>query len=204
MGFANMDNSLALEFDTWYDASLQDLYNNHCSVQSRGPVNPNGAHHMYSLGDSSNIPELEDGNIHTVQIVYDPIFNEAFLHPALCVQYRSCGLLQSMTQLGTLYKEGDFPNGLGTMSVYIDSFTAPVFIAPVMMHTVLSLTAGNATVGFTAATGDVQWQVHDVFNWVFCAGTSQLQSAGPQGLFGTPPVPKPTSLPPPSCVRLLD
>ncbi|KPK75981.1 MAG: hypothetical protein AMJ79_08845 [Phycisphaerae bacterium SM23_30] len=68
-------NSVAVEFDTWdnsgYPFYFPDGGNNHISVQSRGTM-PNDPNHDYSLGSTSTIPDLSDGNVHTVKITYVP------------------------------------------------------------------------------------------------------------------------------------
>lgn len=37
IGYAGLNNSVALEFDTWYDVGLSDLYNNHIALQTAVP-----------------------------------------------------------------------------------------------------------------------------------------------------------------------
>jgi hypothetical protein len=84
-GGAGLGNSLAVEFDTWWnDPALQgfedrhDPNGNHISVQTRGTA-PNSADHQYSRGSTTAIPNLSDGNIHTVTITYVPGTMRIFL-----------------------------------------------------------------------------------------------------------------------------
>jgi hypothetical protein len=87
-------NSLAVEFDTYRNYvptdpySVNDPNDNHISVQSRGTA-PNAVQHAYSLGTTTNIPLLSDGQIHTARIRYGSGSLDVFLDnlstPALVV-----------------------------------------------------------------------------------------------------------------------
>ena len=63
-----------MDFDTYENYSQsEDPNNNHISIQSRGKI-ANTSHHRFALGCASNLPiTLNDGNIHSVTIVYDCI-----------------------------------------------------------------------------------------------------------------------------------
>jgi hypothetical protein len=76
MGYAGIANSLAVEFDTWDNNEsghflLRDPDDNHVSVQTRGTAK-NSEFKGCSLGLTPNLPELSDGEIHTVKIEYVP------------------------------------------------------------------------------------------------------------------------------------
>lgn len=68
LGYDSLPNSLAIEFDTWYNRGI-DTNSMHVSVQSRGRE-PNSVEMRYSLGMNSQIPNLEDSAEHTVRITY--------------------------------------------------------------------------------------------------------------------------------------
>jgi peptide-N4-(N-acetyl-beta-glucosaminyl)asparagine amidase len=85
LGYEGIPNSLAVEFDTWWnDLALLGFENrndpngNHISVQTRGTA-PNSADHLYSRGTTTAIPNLSDGNVHTVTITYLPGTMRIFL-----------------------------------------------------------------------------------------------------------------------------
>lgn len=68
--------SLAVEFDTAQNTPEQlpggpDPSGNHVSVQTRGRL-ANSANHRFSLGATSDIPNLADGQFHTIRIRYMP------------------------------------------------------------------------------------------------------------------------------------
>src|SRR5579871_4879192 len=74
IGYAGIDNSLAIEFDTYQNSELGDPNANHVAVQSCG-TNPNTSNHLAgcTLGIQA-MPgiNLTDGNVHTVILQYDP------------------------------------------------------------------------------------------------------------------------------------
>lgn len=80
--------SIALEFDTYHNAELGDPNNNHLSVHTRGPIG-NSAEEIYSLGSTTVIPNLSDGQVHTALVSYRPgtfsVFVDDLTTPALVV-----------------------------------------------------------------------------------------------------------------------
>ena len=78
MGYGGIQNSLAVEFDTYYNEEYMDRYENHVSVNTRGFRYPNNASHSYSLGATTDIADLTDGQ-HVARIVYSPTFDEEAL-----------------------------------------------------------------------------------------------------------------------------
>ena len=63
LGYGGINNSLAVEFDTYHNYQEVDPYENHVSIHTRGWRHPNNASHMYSLGETNNVPDLTDGLI---------------------------------------------------------------------------------------------------------------------------------------------
>lgn len=100
LGYAGVPNSLAVEFDTFGNAETRDPNGNHLSVQTRGTL-PNSAHHDFSLGAATTIPELADGGIHTVFLLYVPgvmlVFLDDFAAPQLVLPVDLAGLLNLTT-----------------------------------------------------------------------------------------------------------
>jgi hypothetical protein len=64
MGYGGINNSLSIEFDTYFNYEENDPYENHISIQTRGWREPISEDHVYSLGHTNNIPDLTNGMIH--------------------------------------------------------------------------------------------------------------------------------------------
>lgn len=72
IGYGNIPNSVAIEFDTWNngpDNHNGDPNGNHISVHTRG-AEPNSSDHAYALGATTIIPNLSDGVVHHATIRY--------------------------------------------------------------------------------------------------------------------------------------
>merc|ERR1712100_982885 len=55
MGYGGIPNSLAVEFDTWYNPEMGEPYENHIAVHTRGWRRPNSANHSYALAHTVSI-----------------------------------------------------------------------------------------------------------------------------------------------------
>lgn len=75
LGYGGLKNALAVEFDTWFNHEQLDVYENHISVHVSGDQDAVQANHTCTLGSTSNILDLTDGD-HSVRIVYDPTLDE--------------------------------------------------------------------------------------------------------------------------------
>lgn len=89
LGYDGIPNSLAVEFDTSLNADdLGDPNGNHISVHTRGTA-PNSANESFSIGSTTSIGLLADGNSHTVKIEYAPdtlsVFLDDLVTPVLTV-----------------------------------------------------------------------------------------------------------------------
>ena len=87
----SIPDCLAVEFDTWYNRNLDDPDGNHISLQPVGP-SPDGYSEFFqslSLGSTSSIPDMSDGNLHTARISYEPgvlrVYLDDLATPALTV-----------------------------------------------------------------------------------------------------------------------
>ena len=185
LGYAGIPNSLAVEFDTFQDASNSDPNANHVAVQSCGAslnspdhTNPPpiGTGCLVGAGiNSSSIPHLgvtctsgpcKDGAIHEVVIEYDA--------PA------------SGTGNGTLTVWID-PAFVGTTHTPVSTAVKAINALPYNINNIQSTPGLNsAWVGFTASqTSDPQAQ--DILAWEFSPhAASQVQQQIPPG--GTPAI----------------
>jgi hypothetical protein len=92
LAYDGIANSVAIEFDTWKNdwgtPEEQDPDGNHVSVHTNG-TGPNDYRETFSIGRTSPIPNLKDGNIHWVRILYAQgsltIYVDDFTTPALQV-----------------------------------------------------------------------------------------------------------------------
>lgn len=196
MGYGGIQNSIAIEFDTWYNPEHLDSYENHVSVQTRGWRRPNSANHSFSLGSSVQVPVLVDSDdvydgtskakpysrsmfgggqdgvpasrdgTHIARIRYTPVFDEDAL---LNGRFTATGHTSLFLENGEFERGGlsDWGNGIGTLSIYIDDLTTPMMSIPLNLASTLHLHHGRAWVGFTASTGEKTWQVHDILKWSF-------------------------------------
>lgn len=176
LGYAGMENALAIEFDTWYNSEDGDPYQNHVSFQTNGEGKV-GCHHKYSIGSTNDIPDLADGRMHTVKIKYQPNVDIA--------SYFTRSRIRSATDIWqtpiiankhtTKYWNKDSSKyRMGQLSIYFDENPQPVMEVPINLAGTLGLdiseTYGSedqmakAWVGFTASTG-VAFQRHEIFDW---------------------------------------
>ena len=94
IGYNGIANSLAVEFDTLqnppeeFGGELGDPNDNHISVQTRGTL-PNSADPTFSLGSTTTLPLLADGNVHKAKVAYMPgtltVFLDDLTSPVLTV-----------------------------------------------------------------------------------------------------------------------
>jgi Legume lectin domain/Bacterial lectin/PKD domain len=77
----SIPNAFAVEFDTWQNASVNDPNGNHISLQPAGPSPDQFTEHLHatSLGFTTTIPNLSDGNAHDVRLTYEPGLLQVFV-----------------------------------------------------------------------------------------------------------------------------
>ena len=97
LGYHELPNSLAVEFDTWWNPEYGEPSENHVSVHSRG-TQPNNAGPDGQLGPSAALPSFKDGELHRVRLVYVPgrldVFVDDMTAPKLSVDVDLANLLQ--------------------------------------------------------------------------------------------------------------
>lgn len=70
IGYGGIENSVAIEFDTWYNPGTSDLFRDHIAIHTNGRSN-NKANGNTHLG----VPRkhnLADGRVHYVKVAYYP------------------------------------------------------------------------------------------------------------------------------------
>jgi len=123
LGYHDMPNSVAIEFDTFQSGTcdagnVSDPNGNHVSIHTRGQL-PNSAEESASIGSNTTLGNISSGTAQTCRIDYIP-------------------------------GQG---GGNGTLMVYVVDMTTPKVTASINLATTLALNSGKAWVGFTAATG---------------------------------------------------
>jgi hypothetical protein len=151
MGYGGIDNSIAFEFDTWYNSELGDIYQNHVAVHTMGTEknNPSSRSRLVSTTD---VPDLADGNVHTVRMRYETWMDaDSLLDPSYLIGHNSLGWIAS---------------GAGTLKLWIDDLDRPILTFPLNLGNILALTEGRAWLGFTASTG-LAMQNHYIHSWSY-------------------------------------
>lgn len=162
LGYDSISNSIAVEFDTFYDYEALDPYENHISVHTRGRL-PNSVNHTFSIGETSSVPDLTNGKIRA-RIVYEPVLHQELL---LKPSFTSSAYLQELLESQS---EGCHPwrtTGLGLLKVYIQNMEDPALIVPLHLQATVETNRGRAWVGFTASTSVDHSQTHDILSWNF-------------------------------------
>jgi hypothetical protein len=163
MGYGGIQNSIAFEFDTWWNPINGDLFDDHVSIQSRGPLLPNESGQSARLVMARNI-SLADGKEHISKIVYFPYINYDY------VDYFS-----AVENLRAFILDNEENRRVGTLVMWVDEIpknstdtsARPILAIPINLSSVLDLREGTAWAGFTASTGR-QFQKHDIISWKFC------------------------------------
>ena len=73
LGYGGVGNSMAVELDTFFNdwPGVDDPNDNHVSIHTGG-TGANTADEVASLGASTSIPNVSDGQVHAIRIVYVP------------------------------------------------------------------------------------------------------------------------------------
>ncbi|KAL4175222.1 hypothetical protein KRP22_000191 [Phytophthora ramorum] len=157
LGYGGLQNALAIEFDTWFNPELLDVYENHISVHVSGNGGVLQADHTHSLGSTSNLPDMTE-DTHIVRITYKPNLDESMLFDEA---------FTASTLAGNFFSTGAWRSGIGLLVVYLDDMNSPVLTVPLRIENTLELFHGRAWVGFTGATGEHAWQTLDIMSWDF-------------------------------------
>ncbi|DAZ99469.1 TPA: hypothetical protein N0F65_001654 [Lagenidium giganteum] len=186
MGYEGLDNSLAIEFDTWYNTEYPDSFYDHVGIYSRGVA----ANTMLDDARLSAIAlhDLADGRIHVVKIRY---YNE--------IKYEYAPYFSATAKTVDFIKDISEGRRMGTLLVFMDDGIAsdtPLVAIPINLAAALRLNSDEAyvvsnenedllgdstddcgTQGFTASTGK-SWQKHDILGWYYCTQPPCLDEYG--------------------------
>jgi len=172
LGYGGIKNSLAIEFDTWwneeYEAKLGGA--GHISINTRGHL-MNNASHEFSMA-ALPFASVRNSYVKTVVVKYTPqSFSLESVHEDVIDNDRllasTPGHLLSTRNLWP-YLSSD---NIGILEIFVDNLEAPLISIPIDLSKVLHSPDGRAFVGFTSSTAEY-FQVHDVLQWYFCEGPS--------------------------------
>ena len=147
LGYDGINNSLAVEFDTFYNPELLDVYENHVSVHSNGWRRPNSAHEEASFAATARIPDLATfpdplRTVRLVRVTYDPVFDPSLARgDAFAASPKVAEFFTNADFAGGGLP--DFGNGLGTLSVYVRRVFFLFSLAQIGVVRVDSMTGGH-------------------------------------------------------------
>eukprot|EP00588_Corethron_pennatum_P010231 CAMPEP_0194273704 /NCGR_PEP_ID=MMETSP0169-20130528/6988_1 /TAXON_ID=218684 /ORGANISM="Corethron pennatum, Strain L29A3" /LENGTH=173 /DNA_ID=CAMNT_0039016735 /DNA_START=154 /DNA_END=671 /DNA_ORIENTATION=+ len=139
LGYGGIENSLAVEFDTYYNYEDMEPYENHVSIHTRGGNERNSPAQNCSLGYTNSIQDLTNGII-SVRIRYIPIFDMNVLNASS---------FQASSHVTSFLQNGGWKSGIGLLHVYVQNLFDAVLVVPLNLDSTINLHAGRAAVGFT-------------------------------------------------------
>lgn len=172
IGYAGINNSIAIEFDTWWNQDYEPKLGGagHVSINTRGHLD-NDASHEYSMA-SRAYEEVRSSLVKTVIVKYTP---ERFTLESVNEDVIDNDRLLASTP-GHLYSTPNLfqflnSKSVGKLEVFIDDLEVPRITIPLDLGKVLHAPDGRAFVGFTSGTAEY-YQTHDVLQWYFCEGSN--------------------------------
>ncbi|KAG1701991.1 hypothetical protein DVH05_010481 [Phytophthora capsici] len=159
MGFTGLKNSLAIEFDSWFndDSTGGDVFYDHVAIYSRGQSSNSDTERARI--SAAAVHDLADGKVHVVKIRYYPE-----------LKYEYVPYFSATTNLPKFIKDISEGRRVGTLLVFMDDGITndkPILAIPINLAATLRLDSDEAFVGFTASTSS-SWQRHDILGWYYC------------------------------------
>ncbi|KAE9082017.1 hypothetical protein PF010_g21762 [Phytophthora fragariae] len=159
MDFTGLQNSLAIEFDTWFnDENVgDDVFYDHVAIYSRGQSSNSDSESARI--SAAAVQDLADGKVHIVKIRY---YTE--------LKYNYLSYFSATANLPKFIKDVSEGRRVGTLLVFMDegiTTDTPILAIPINLAATLRLDSDEAFVGFTASTSS-SWQKHDVLGWYYC------------------------------------
>jgi hypothetical protein len=154
LGYGGIMNSVAVEFDTWYNYALNDYFEHHIAIQTGGLKANNPKHNgLYKIAYAVHGPVFTDGFTHICRIRYDPVIQRSHLQdPAFNAGSAVWGMLN---------------NGSGAIQIFIDDLHRPLLVAPIKLNDIITLQNNTfAYVGITSSTGQ-SYQTVDITSFSY-------------------------------------
>ncbi len=180
IGYSGINNSVALEFDTY--TNPWDPNNNHIALQGCGAGLPNSAdHNAFTVSSQTRNCSvgLSGGTVST--LITNPVTSAALAANQVAVNLAD----GNVHQVVVVYNGPNEPTP-NLLQVFLDpaynpgtrtpvAGSIPVFSGTVDMTTLVNLIDGtNAYVGFTSATGSA-FERHELMAWTFTPHTTVTQ-----------------------------
>ncbi|RLN73354.1 hypothetical protein BBJ28_00011893 [Nothophytophthora sp. Chile5] len=176
MGFVGLQNSLAIEFDTWFndDSTGNDVFYDHVAIYSRGQ-DANAATESARISAAA-VHSLADGKVHAVKIRY---YTE--------LKYEYVPYFSATTNLVKFIKDVSEGRRVGTLVVFMDEGIAsdtPLLAIPINLAAALRLDSDEAFVVRSERPVDrSSWQKQDVLGWYYCTKPPCLDQYGSEMTF---------------------
>merc|ERR1712070_408530 len=174
LGYGGIENSFAIEFDTWWNEQIEPNQgmSGHISVHSRGNTS-NSANHSFSLG-SIAVPSMLSSLVKTVVIKYTPgNFTLESVNEDVIDNDRTSVMSPGHLMTSQYHRQwfGVRSPSVGLLEVFFENLETPLLSLPVDLSNFMHLPDGYATVGFTSGTAGL-YQAHDILQWFFCEGVT--------------------------------
>jgi len=174
LGYDGINNSIAVEFDTWHNKQNEPTMGGaaHVSVNTRGRANNSAVHASASVA-SIPVVELRESAVRTVVIKYKPgnfslesVNEDVIDNERVGLRKHSPGHLYSTPHSWQFLSSPS----VGLLEVFVDDLEVPLISTPIDLGKAMDLDDGLAFVGFTASTAQF-FEVHDILQWFFCEGS---------------------------------
>jgi hypothetical protein len=159
LGYSGIPNSIAIEFDTVFNAEYNEPRESHVAIHTRGK-SANSAHASASLATvaldgSISGSKINDGQVHDVLVTYTPNISVDDMF-YMIESGQITGLSAALTS--------HTADSLGVLSVYLDDVSLPIMSVPYNFDSLLREGSTSVWVGFTASSGEL-WQAVDILEW---------------------------------------
>jgi len=177
LGYEGLPHSVAIEFDTRGDEARGEPAVAHVAAHSLGAL-PNRADHSARLGATTTVPDLTDGELHSLRVRYSGPLSDDDLAAAMAGGAWTGACANTAVQLaagggaaaGVLTGEclwrlpGSPLSTDALLAVFVDDVTRPLLTVPFIPTAFLRRGSSSALFGVTASNGAV-WAALDVVSF---------------------------------------